>query len=123
MLTFLSREGSLIYLEAVEFCGVSDVGEMVHVFKVPVICFSGGQHGHPAKPMSHSLLQIWNHTGACKSLKTTLLRDNSPVLQQMYLYNFVFRHIEVLIVVNNNINNLVCLLLHYSVLYPSLCQY
>ncbi len=56
-----------MYLEAVEFCGVCDVGDVVHVLKVPVVCFPRGQHGHPAKLMSHSLLDIGNLTGACNS--------------------------------------------------------
>lgn len=56
-----------MYLEAVEFSSISDVGDMVHVVKVPVVCLPGRQHGHPAELMSHSLLQIGNHTGACES--------------------------------------------------------
>lgn len=46
--TLSSREESLIYLEAVEFGSVCDVGDVVHVVKVPVVCLSGGQQGHPA---------------------------------------------------------------------------
>lgn len=72
-----SREGSLIDLEAVEFCGVSDVGEMVHVSEVPVVCLSRGQQGHPAKGMSHSLLQIWKHAGACEFKNNTINSDNN----------------------------------------------
>ena len=57
-----------MYLEAVELCVISDVCEMVHVVEVPVVSFSRNQHNHPAKLMSHSLLQIGNHTGACNSV-------------------------------------------------------
>lgn len=56
-----------LYLEAVEFCFVSDVGDVVHIVKVPVVRLPRGQHGHPAKLMSQSLLQIGDHTGACNS--------------------------------------------------------
>lgn len=62
-----------IYLEAVEFSSVCDVGEVVHVIKVPVVCLSGGQHGHPAELMSHSLLQIGNHAGACNKARITVI--------------------------------------------------
>lgn len=91
-----SREGSLIYLEAVEFCGVSDVGEMVHVFEVPVVCLSRGQHGHPAKLMSNSLLQIWNHAGACEFKNNTINSNNNR--QQSYITADTFLDLLFLVV-------------------------
>lgn len=52
------------YLEAVELGGVRDVGDVVHIFEEPVVRVSRRQHGHPAKLMGHSLLQIGDRTGA-----------------------------------------------------------
>lgn len=72
--------GPWIYLEAIELCRVSDVGDVVHVFEVPVVCLLRGQHGHPAKLVSHPLLQVWNHTGACYSDLRTLLYFHSKDL-------------------------------------------
>lgn len=77
-----------MYLEAVEFGSISDVGDMVHVVKVPVVHLSGGQHGHPAELMSHSLLQIGNRTGACKSLKTTLI-ITLILAFSIFIYTFI----------------------------------
>lgn len=78
------------YLEAVEFGFVGDVGEMVHVFKEPVVRFSRGQQSHPAKLMCHSLLQIRNSTGTCDyDFKNNSIvdsyKDSRPVLQHTFL--------------------------------------
>ena len=59
-----------MYLEAVELCGVADVGEMVHVTEVPVVGEPGGQQRHPAQLVGHPLLQIGDHAGACGGIST-----------------------------------------------------
>lgn len=66
-----------MYLEAVEFSRIGDVGDVIHVIKVPVVFIIRGQHGHPAELMSHSLLQIGNHTGACNSEIKNINNNNS----------------------------------------------
>lgn len=77
------------YLEAVEFGFVSDVGEMIHVFKEPVVRFSRGQQSHPAKLMCHSLLQKRNSTGTCdyeiENNNVNSYKDIRPVLQHTFL--------------------------------------
>ena len=52
------------YLEGVEHCGVGDVGDLVHVFELPVVRLSRGQQSHPAQLVSEPLLQIGNAAGA-----------------------------------------------------------
>lgn len=70
-------------LEAVELCFVADIGELIHVFEEPVVCFSRGQHSHPAKLVCHSLLKEGDGTRSCHSgFKVTRLDvAKSSVLQ------------------------------------------